>query len=310
MRYFLHKPSRGVALITAILVVSIATIAATAMTTRNYVNLRRTENVLMHDQSYLYLAGAEDWARNILLKDAKDNTTDSFKDDWATKLSKIPLDGGDISGRIDDLQGLFNINNLANGNATSIDALRFQKMLENAGASTDLLNTVMDWIDADDVPRFPGGAEDVDYLNGDNPYRAANQLLHSPTELLLVKGMTYELYAKLAPNLSALPQSTEINVNTAPAGVLQCIIENLSDSDAKKLIEERDKEPFKSVAEFLNNPMAKGKKIVSSGLTVSSTYFLLSARVQLDRTHAILQSVMYRPDAKTLRVILRSQGGV
>lgn len=313
MIYRLHKSQRGVALITAMLVFALAAIAATAMMSRNYVNQRRTENVLFHDQGYLYLLGAEDWARNILIRDRKTAGVDSLKDDWATKLDKIPLEGGDISGRIDDLQGLFNINNLDGTKPASVNAKRFTQLLVNAGAAPDILSAVIDWIDADDALTFPGGAEDTEYLYGDNPYRAANRKMLSPTELLLVKGITPEIYAKLAPNVIALRDTTDINVNTAPAGVLQCIVEGLSNDDAKKLIEARDKDPYHNITDFLNAPEVKGKPVDTAGLTVMSSYYLVSARVQLDRTHAQLQSIIYRPDPKSpksMRVLLRSQGGV
>ncbi|MBI3562649.1 MAG: type II secretion system minor pseudopilin GspK [Gammaproteobacteria bacterium] len=307
MRY---KPSQGIALITAILVVSLATIAATAMTTRNYVNFRRSENVLYHEQAYLYLLGAEDWARNVLMRDRNNNDTDSFKDDWATQLTKIPLEGGQISGKVEDLQGRFNLNTLANAQDGSVEFDRFRRMLVNAQASPDLLNAIVDWMDADQEVRVPGGAEDVDYLYGATPYRTANQFMQSPSELLLVKGMTNEIYKNLQPNVTALSQVTDINVNTAPAGVLQCIVEDLSAEDAATLITERNKDPFKSVEEFLQHPLIKGKKLNTMGLTVSSKYFMLTATAEVGRIHATLQSIMYRIDAKSLRVIARSEGGL
>lgn len=306
----LHKQHRGIALLTAMLVLSLATITAVAMMARKQVDFRRSENMLRHEQAYLYLLGAEDWARHVLLRDRKDNNTDSYEDDWATILPPIPVEGGSIGGRIDDLQGRFNINNLASGDANSVDAQRFKKLLELSGASVNLVNTVMDWIDADQEPRFPEGAEDVDYLYGDAPYRAANTRLQSPTELLLVKGMTYEIYEKIEPAITVLPETTEINVNTATALVYQSLIEDFTAADAQKLIEARNKEPFAKIEDFLSQELVKGKKVSTAGLSVSSRYFVVNALAEIGRAHSQMQSILNRADEKSIRVVLRSQGGL
>lgn len=306
----LHKQHRGIALLTAMLVLSLATITAVAMMARKQVDFRRSENMLRHEQAYLYLLGAEDWARHVLLRDRKDNNTDSYEDDWATILPPIPVEGGSIGGRIDDLQGRFNINNLASGDANSVDAQRFKKLLELSGASVNLVNTVMDWIDADQEPRFPEGAEDVDYLYGDAPYRAANTRLQSPTELLLVKGMTYEIYEKIEPAITVLPETTEINVNTATALVYQSLIEDFTAADAQKLIEARNKEPFAKIEDFLSHELVKGKKVSTAGLSVSSRYFVVNALAEIGRAHSQMQSILNRADEKSIRVVLRSQGGL
>lgn len=309
MRKPMQLKSRGVALITAMLVMSIATITAVAMMARKQVDFRRSENVLYHEQAYLYLLGAEDWAKQVLVNDRKKNDIDSYKDDWATILPPLPIEGGSIGGRIEDLQGRLNINNLANGDINSIDYARFKKLLEQNDIPVGLLNTIVDWLDADQETRFPDGAEDVDYLYGDTPYRTANRMMQSATELLLVKGMTFEMYEKIAPAIIALPDHTELNVNTATAQVLQTLVEDLTAADAEKLIADRLKDPFAKIEDFLQHPSVKGKKVNTNGLTLSSKYFLLTANAEVGRAHASLESLIHRIDQNTLRVLARSQGG-
>ncbi len=307
----LVKPKpRGVALITAMLVVSLATITAVAMMARKQVDFRRSENVLYHEQAYLYLLGAEDWAKQTLLRDRKNNDIDSYKDDWATILPPLPIEGGSIGGKIEDLQGRININNLASGDVNSVDYLRFKKLLELNDIPVGLVNTIADWLDADQDVRFPDGAEDVDYLYGDTPYRTGNRMMQSATELLLVKGLTYEIYEKIAPAIVALPDHTDINVNTATEEVLQTLIEEFTAADAEKLIADRLKEPFVKIEDFLQHASVKGKKVTTNGLTVSSKYFLLTAEAEIGRVEATLESIIHRVDQNTLRVIARSQGGL
>ena len=302
--------SRGVALITAMLVLSIATITAVAMMARKHVDFRRSENALYSEQAYLYLLGAEDWAKQVLVRDRGKNLIDSYKDDWATILPPLPVDGGSIGGKIEDLQGRININNLAIGDVNSVDYLRFKQLLELNDAPPGLVNTIADWIDSDQEARFPDGAEDVDYLYGDTPYRTGNRMMQSVTEVLLVKGMTYEIYEKIAPAIVALPDHTDININTAPAQVLQTIIEDFTAADAEKLIADRLKEPFDKIEDFLQHAAVKGKKLNTNGLTVSSQYFLLTANAEMGRINATLQSIIHRVDQNNLRVLVRSQGGL
>ena len=60
------RGQRGVALVTALLVVSLATVAAVAMAMRQQIDVRRTANLLHGEQAYAYAVAAESWARVIL----------------------------------------------------------------------------------------------------------------------------------------------------------------------------------------------------------------------------------------------------
>jgi general secretion pathway protein K len=134
--------------------------------------------------------------------------------------------------------------------------------------------------------------------------------MQSPTELLLVKGFTYEIYEKLEAAITVLPETTEINVNTATALVYQSLIEDFTAADAQKLIEARNKEPFKKIEDFLSHDLVKGKKVSTAGLSVSSRYFVVNALAEIGRAHSQMQSILNRADEKSVRVVLRSQGGL
>jgi len=305
-----NKFQSGIALITAMLVVSLATITAVAMTSEQQIFFRRTENVLFHEQAWLYLLGAEDWAKHVLIRDRKDNETDSKQDDWATVLPPIPVEGGTVGGSIEDLQGRFNINNLASGDDKSIDFQRFKQLLQDNDIKQNVANAVLDWLDEDQDARFPDGAEDVDYLQGDRSYRAANRIMQSTSELLFVKGITYEDFEKIELSLVALPGVTDININTAPISVLKMIVQGLSDADAEKLVTDREDTPFTSIEDFLKHPSLAGKKVKSNGLDVKSQYFLVSAYSRFGRANSTLLSILFRPDDKSVKTLVRSQGGL
>jgi len=58
---------------------------------------------------------------------------------------------------------------------------------------TALVESIIDWIDEDDEME-QGGAESDFYLASENPYNAKNGPMDSIDELLLIKGMTTDLY--------------------------------------------------------------------------------------------------------------------
>lgn len=309
MRPALPTQSKGVALITVLLVVALATIAAVAMATRQQLDIRRTGNVLDGDQAYLYALGAESWAAGILANDQKENKTDNLGDKWATVLPPIPIEGGEISGAIEDVQGRFNLNNLLaqDGKPSQPDLEIFQRLLAELGLEPNLAQAVLDWIDPDIDPHFPDGAEDDAYLKEQLPYRTANRLMASPTELLLLKGFPAEAYARLAPYITALPTRTTINVNTASAPVLMALAKDISTSDAEALIEARGKKGFPDINAFLQQGALAGRAINQASIGVVSQYFQLRAQVYVGQGRAQLSSLLERaPDGK-IRALMRSR---
>ena len=240
----MKRRQQGVALVTALLVVSLATVAAVAMATRLQVDMRRTGNLLHGEQAYAYAVAAESWAYVILRRDRKETKHDSLDEDWSTALPPIPVEGGFVSGRIEDLQGRFNVNNLvsADGEARFGTLEYYKRLLDLLGLEAALATALLDWIDADINATFPDGAEDDEYLRADLPYRAANRPLVDISELRLVKGYTPEVLALLEPHVTALPAATLINVNTATPVVLQALHADLEEGDVEQLLEARDEE--------------------------------------------------------------------
>lgn len=301
---------RGIALITVMLVVALATIAAVAMANRQQVDIRRTENTLNADQAYQFALGAEQWALQILARDARQSQTDHLGEDWAQQLPPLAIEGGSIEGRIIDLQGRFNLNNLAADAETGqVAQQRFERLLLTLELDPQLMQAVLDWIDPDQEPRFPGGAEDPYYLSLPQPYRAANQPMVSPSELRQVKGFTPEVYRRIAPYVTALPMTTPLNINTAPAPLLATLIDDLNLEEAQALVEARPDNGFANVDQFLALDAFAGRGVTSNGLGVSSQFFMLSATARLDRLRLPLMSVVQR-DASGRGIVLQRMEGI
>ncbi|MCK5717333.1 MAG: type II secretion system minor pseudopilin GspK [Thiomargarita sp.] len=293
--------NKGVALITALLIVALATITAVAITTRQQLDIHRTANIINGEQAYMYALGGEEWVKQILLDD--NNAIDSFQDNWAISMPALPITGGSIQGQVEDLQGRFNLNNLVD--AQPEDMAMFARLLQILELPPMSAQVVVDWIDADIEVYIPEGAEDNTYLPD---YRTANTFLSSPSEIRLLKGSDKKSYQKLLPYISTLPTRTKINVNTASLPVLAALAEGLKESELINIMSERNKKPFKSVQEFLIQDAFAGMQLNTQNLSISSDYFLFTAEVKIDRGHVHLKSILHRHNNK-IRVLMRSQGG-
>lgn len=306
------RPRRqaGIALVTALLVVSLATTAAAALISQQQIDLARTENLLNSGQAYQYGLGVEIWAAGLLAADRQSSATDHLHEPWASKVDPAMVEGGEVSGSTEDMQGRLNLNNLAEpGETGAIAKERFERLLGVVGAASSVADALADWLDADSEMRNPNGAEDETYLSEQPPYRVANGKLVSVSELRLVKGVTKELYQAVAPYVTALPVATSVNVNTAPIPVLMSLVPGLSEGEAKSLVGARGKTGFASVDAFLGEVALLGRQGNTLGLGVTSDYFQTRADVNLARARVHLTSLLHRSASGFTKVIRRSEVG-
>lgn len=304
---------RGVALVTALLVVALATVAAVAMVGRQQLDIRRTANVLDWDQGYLYVLGVEDFAGQVLWQDRQDNKVDDLSELWADKKGLTEFyDGAQIHGVMEDMQGRFNLNNLVQkGIPSTLDVDRFRRLLDTLGLDPELATAVVDWLDADVDAGFPGGAEDGEYLRYEPPYRAANRLMASPTELRLVAGFKKEDYEKLAPYVTALPAVTALNVNTVSPDrpeLLMALSPNVTREDAVAVLQNRSEERFDSVNAFLQDKALTAGNVDPTGLSVASDYFMADISIELGRASLRFHSLLVRDADGNTRTVRREQG--
>ncbi|BAP54552.1 type II secretory pathway, component PulK [Thioploca ingrica] len=298
---------QGVALIIALLVVSFATLLAVAMTTRLQLDIARTANIIQGDQAYLYTLAGESWAKRILFRDGKNTTIDSLNEVWATSLLPLPLPGGVIQVQLEDLQSRFNLNNLVNNDQPNWLAITvFQRLLTVLDLPPELAAVVVDWIDSNNEPQLPNGAEENTYLAKTPAYRTANRPLRSPSEVRLLAGFDTDSYQKLLPYVTTLPTPTLININTASLPILRAVVTDLSEVNAQAIIATRQNQPFNSLPDFLVHEALAGLKVETNNLAVSSQYFLFTASVQIGRGKAQLSSILHRLP-HTVQVIYRAQ---
>ena len=306
-----RRRQAGVALITALLITALVTVAAVAMATRQQLDIRRTGNLMAVDQAWQYALGVEAWARQILAADdASRDTLDYLKDPWAAPVPSLPVEGGSVQGSVEDLQGRFNLNNLLKGNGQP-DPVQ-ERILQNLlgrVALTDaklnlgpyLVDALVDWQDTrPDVYR--SGAEDGEYLSLTPPYRAANRPMVSPSEMLTVAGFSARAVAKLTPLVATLPATSgplKLNINTAPEMVLMSLDAKLTPSMAQQITAYRKKTPFDSAADFVQYLKREFDVTVDPNLVdVKSEYFLVNALASIGRGNVQLYSLLKRSNNK------------
>ncbi len=309
----MKKTQHGIALVTAILVVALAAIAATAILSSANIAIHRTGNLQNSEYAWWYADGVESWIKSILERDLDDNRTDSLQDAWATPIDYLPIDNGAIRGRVVDLQGRFNLNNLATTDAETLKNLTavLARLMEIGGVDDPsqaqaLVSAIRDWIDTDIEPTGFNGAEDSEYLGMDPPYRTANRLMSDESELLAVRGMTKEIYFKLRPFLSAMPATDlTINVNTAAPELLMALSAQQR-PELAEFISQRAEKPAESAQVLFDGGVFVASDPGAKMIGVSSSYFQSQVEVSVGTGHLSLYSSYLRPSGGIPAVYGRS----
>lgn len=305
------KKQQGVAIITALLIVTLAATISITISTRLQLDIRRTANLIAQDQAQFYMLAAEEWSQRILRQDKKDSSIDSLDENWAFAIPPLPVDGGSIQGTLTDLQACININSLVDNNVANVTTkAQLSQLLNNLKISSDLTQAIIDWIDTDLQTTIPNGAEDDYYLNLESPYRTANTPLHSISELRLIKGFEdSEIYNKIKPYLCAYINTgevTAININTASAEVLQSLSTEMTEEVANKIIEHRVDKPFNDVKEFTSFANIETLKNTKN-LSTSSDYFLLRSQAIIGHANNVMYSIIHRDTEGKTAIVFRTQ---
>jgi general secretion pathway protein K len=223
----------------------------------------------------------------------------------------LPIGEDAVTVRVADEQGKSNLNALVQATATApsvqgrpaaqaAEAPRTwiditQDLFQRLHVDPTIVGAIVDWIDADDLPMGPGGAESQYYRTLEKPYVGRNAPMETITELRLIRGVTDELLLALgakrvggivdpAPNgyLTVLPFRAggrwQVNLNTAPLPLLQSLTPGVG-TFADRIVERRSRQWITTVAE----PQELG--ITGTALqdfqqrgTLSSTYFTVPAQ--------------------------------
>ncbi len=292
---------RGIALLVALLAVALAVVLVAGLLDGGELALARTRNALREGQAVAYAQGLEAWAADALLHD--EPQSDANTDVWAVPLPSQPVPGGTIGATMRDLDGCFNLNNLAPGAPPAWHDV-FRRLLGVLHADPRLDDAVSAWLAA---KPGSGSAADAWYLAQPIPYRPSGRVFAHASELRLVRGVSGDAYARIAPYVCALPTGTHINVNTASVPVLEAItVPPIEPALAQRLWQDGGAQ-WPDLPTFARAAGLPPTAVPSDLFSVRSSYFLARALVTLDGIPFVFTSVIERGNGG-IHVLARSRG--
>ena len=317
-RYSRRKArQQGVAVITALLLTTLAITIVASLFWQQQVQVRAIENQRLQLQKQWILRGALDWSRLILREDARHSRVDHLGEPWAVPLAETRLDeyvenkeaAGDVpdaalSGGIVDAQSRFNLTNLAQqGKVNQNEVAAFARLLSIARQNSSLAQATADMMAAAQAASLPatvaGAAGTAAPASSPSSKKPLGIL--QVDDLLAVPDFTPEALAAIKDFIVVIPRTTQINVNTAPAEVLAARIGTLSLSEATTLVAARESAWFKDVNDF--EQRLQGKTIDpldKQQLAVSTNYFLVNGNVRLNRAGMQMQALIERSGSGAL----------
>ena len=306
-----QKPwrERGVAVITALLLTTLAISIVASLFWQQQVQVRSMENQRLHLQTKWIRRGALDWATLVLVQDGIDHRDYTSLDQvWATPLAETRLDqyverqrvegetfDASLSGNIVDACSRYNLRNLgmSKGLPDPQQLEIFKRLLNNLQLDQGLALRMANFVSAG----LPPTAEDMaDPTRQPAPVIGAPVKILQVDDLLSVQGVTPAIVERLRPFVTVLPEKTPVNVNTAPAEVLAALMANMSVSEANTLIVRRKQAPWRSKAYF-DADIGENRDATPDAASVKSDWFLVDTRIRLDRAALDAQALIHRSPA-------------
>jgi general secretion pathway protein K len=246
--------------------------------------------------------------------------------DTNSPLADISLDSFQLNGRrmsikITDLERRFNIN--------TADQTVLEQALTRMGVDASVIpsvtDAILDWIDPDDATHMNGAESDY-YESLKPPYLARNAPIDDLSELLLVRGITQDMYwgpASTNHSGAAFQQvdrfgrpiveptcvfgfvdfftalsSGKININTASAEVLQ-LIPGIDENMAGIIVQQRDQAPYRTVNEVPVPPQIMPQ--LQRFCDVRSRTF--EVEIKVEGSHRVFHGVLGRNSPRDIQLL-------
>ncbi|MDG1494436.1 MAG: type II secretion system minor pseudopilin GspK [Porticoccaceae bacterium] len=306
-----RRQQSGVALLATLILILALTLILGNIFYRHQIDVSQATGSLHGDQAVLLAISGENWARDLLSVANDDTTTDHFDEVWAQAIPLMPVSGGLLTGCLVDLSSLINLNNFSGYTAASLkreresSAVGLVKVWETLLRERDFLvdqkrvPVIIDWLDSGDSLISPAGAEQADYSSFDPPRFPANMAIADTAELAAIDGYSLAEVQRLMPWISALPEQTKINVNTAPVAVLMALSDGMGRDFVDLVLDGR---PFLTLQDFykaIDIHLRVGEAVLAvrwpeSLVDVKSDFFQLNLDVTLGQSKLEVKSIMHR----------------
>jgi len=309
----LRGRQRGAAIVTALLIVALATTIVSALFARQSATVRTIENRLAITQARWIERAAIDWARVILRQDARSSSTDHLGEPWAVPVADTrvnasvgaggALDSGatpaTLSGQILDMQGRFNLANVVpGGRVDPVEAAALATLLTLVGQPSSLAEPLIArLVAATPVVKETAGVGSV------NPSRPTAFPIRRAADLLTVPGFDAVAVAALEPLIVMLPRAAPLNINTASAEVIAARTSGMELSQARAFVAARERIPFRDLtdANQAYDPQAQIFKAERWGVT--SAWFLVRGAVRYDRIESRSDTLLERKGRELVELV-------
>ena len=296
---------QGVAVITALLLTTLAVTIVASLFWQQQVQVRSMENQRLHLQIQWILRGTLDWIKLILQQEGT-QTYSSLKDPWATPLANTRIDqyvdrervagetfDANLSGQIFDATARYNLTNLAqDGVVSQAQVAIFKQLLTLLRLDPSL---------ADGAANLVASGQMVAAAPTGQPNQASTPAKQMAVieldDLLEVPGVTADVVDKLRKFAIVLPDPTPVNVNTAPPEVLAAVL-STSMATAQALVTQRDRTAWRAKSffdtDFVHLSGGGGTAPDVSVAGVKSGYFLVQSWLVLDRASLNTETLVKR----------------
>ncbi len=291
-----HHHQRGAALLVALLIAALVAVTVTMMLQRQSALAGIEWQMRETAQARRILLGAEDWAQQILRQDARRSAIDHLGEPW-----RIPLKEGRLadflkstpeaaaftdvdqsrvqdvwlSGQIVDADARYNLMRLSlAGAALAQERALWLRVAAQAGLPLELAQAVARRYIAPPPPASPAQNKDEAVLPQPQPPLS---LAHLAAQVPALAPWIERLSAWVV----VLPDTTTVNVNTAPKPVLMALIRGLDDKQAERLMDLRLKAPFRDINSVSAAFPEQSLIVDATQAGVTSRYFVVYARVRL-----------------------------
>lgn len=311
------QDDEGITLILTVVIISIIVALTLQFNRSMWAELHSADNLKNSVKLGCIAKSGSNFALAVLEEDAFSNDSDSMHDIWAEAeeysiYSTTLFEDGGFVVKIKDLSGRIQINQLIKLDNEEYVFNPLQKeiitrLLESEEFELEsddidgMLDAIKDWIDPDDIITGFGGAESFYYESLENPYKCRNAPLESIEELILIKGITRELFygsedrRGLSEFLTVFGEG-KININTASSLVIASLSEDIDPEMVDEIIAYRENEEndLSSIGWYKAALNTNEDYIASELITTASSYFDVESRGTIGARTKIIDIVVER----------------
>lgn len=307
------KRQKGAALLVAMLVVALVATLASAALWQQWRQVEIESAERGRSQTAWMMTGALDWSRLILLEDAKSQQggqADHLGEPWALPVQESKLStflsqdqkwqDGDaevfLSGYITDAQSRLNLRNLiVNGTLSLPELVAWRRLFEQLGLPLGELGSMVRLL-----PLAQTSANEADA----RPSSTA-PLMPQRTAQLVWLGMSPQTVAALENFVTVLPETTTVNLNTAPAEVLMACLPGLDMAGARQLLAQRQRAHWTSLEDLRQALGQDGKLLDNKRHGVQSSFFEINGRMRIDQVVQQERALVKREGSNAVRMLWR-----